>query len=74
MLVIAADGWHVAGRSADRRDISWAVSSYLLRAEPAGIVVWHERRLTAAGRAALHNGLRAVPSAPPDRSCERLGP
>jgi hypothetical protein len=56
---IAADGWHAGGRSPDRRDISWAVSGFLLRADPVGIVVWHERRPTACGRAALLHGLRA---------------
>lgn len=56
---IAADGWHAGGEPPDPRDISWAVSGLLLRAEPVGIVAWRERRLTAAGRAALHHGLRA---------------
>ncbi len=55
------------GIAPDRRDISWAVSAFLLRAEPAGIVVWHERRLTAAGRAALHHGLRARALGPAQR-------
>lgn len=36
-----------------------AMSDFLLRAEPIGIVAWRERRLTAAGRGALHHGLRA---------------
>ena len=56
---IAADGWRADGRPPERRDISWAVSAVLLRADPAGIVVWHERRLTACRRAALHHGMRA---------------
>lgn len=56
---IAADGWHAGGEPPGRREISWAVSDFLLRAEPVGIVKWRERRLTAAGRAALHQGLRA---------------
>jgi hypothetical protein len=56
---IAADGWHSNGEAPSRRDISRAVSGFLLRAEPVGIVAWHERRPTAAGLGALHNGLRA---------------
>lgn len=56
---IAADGWHAGGLPPGRRDISWAVSGFLLRAEPVGIITWRERQLTDAGRAALHHGLRA---------------
>jgi hypothetical protein len=56
---LAADGWHAGGEPPDRHDVSQAVSAFLLRAEPVGIVAWRERRMTAAGRAALHHGLRA---------------
>ena len=65
--MIAAEGWHAGGRPPERRDISWAVSTFLLRAEPAGIVACRERRLTAAGCAALHHGLRARALGPAGR-------
>jgi hypothetical protein len=54
-----ADGWHAGGEPPDRHDVSRAVSAFLLRAEPVGIVAWREGRMTATGRAALHHGLRA---------------
>ena len=56
---IAADGWHSDGAPPSRCDISWAVSGFLLRGEPIGIIGWPDRSLTAAGRDALHHALRA---------------
>lgn len=58
-VAIASDGWHSAGEPPSRSEIAHVVGEFLLRAEPLGIVVWRERRLTAAGRGALHHGLRA---------------
>jgi hypothetical protein len=51
-------GWDGEGPLRLRRYDLLVYLWYALRAEPVGIVAWRERCLAAAGRAALHHGLR----------------
>lgn len=60
--VIEAEGWRAGAEGPSIHHTGAAVGFLLARAEPLGIVAgrgWTERRLTAAGRTALHIGLRA---------------
>jgi hypothetical protein len=59
--VIVSEGWRAGGTPPSVLQVAAAVGHFVASCEPLGIVVgrgWTERRLTNAGRYALHVGLR----------------
>jgi hypothetical protein len=68
--VIKAEGWRAGAARPSIHHTRAAVGFILARAEPLGIVAGRgqtDRRLTAAGRTALHVGLRARALGPATR-------